>query len=321
MPVDPQIQVLLDRGTGVPATNTLSVAEARKLYEARSALMAPPAEIGAVKEQNIAGPGGALRLRIYRPLSHGPSPLGPSPLGPLPLLVFFHGSGFVLCSLDTHDGICRNLCAGAGCIVVSVDYRLAPEAKFPAPLDDCVFATRWAADHADELGADGSRIAIGGDSAGGNLAAATALRLRDEGGPALCGQLLIYPVTDFHTPGTASYRDNAEGYGLTRDTMIWFWNHYLADPADATNPYASPLRATILARLPPALVVTAEFDPLRDEGEAYAEQLRAAGVPARMSRWDGMNHGFFFWVGVVDKAGAAMAESCAWLREAFAGQS
>lgn len=309
MPIDPQIQTLLDMGTGVPATNTLTVAAARAQYEARVALMAQPAEIAAVEERTVAGPDGPLRLRIYRP--HG--------TGPFPLLVFFHGSGFVLCSLDTHDGMCRNLCAGAGCVVVSVDYRLAPEHKFPAPLDDCVFATRWAIQHAGELSADGGRVALAGDSAGGNLAAATALRVRDEGGPALLGQLLIYPVTDYYTAGTRSYRDNAEGYGLTRDTMIWFWDHYLADPADAANPYASPLRAANFAGLPPALVVTAEFDPLCDEGEDYAERLRAAGVPARTSRWDGMNHGFYFWVGIVDKAGAAMAESCAWLREIFAG--
>lgn len=308
MPVDPQIQALLDKGTGVPATHILSVPEARAQYEARVALMAPPAAVAEVDERSIPGPGGLLRLRVYRPLG----------TGPFPLLVFFHGSGFVLCSLDTHDGMCRNLCAGAGCVVVSVDYRLSPEHKFPAPLDDCVCATHWAVQHADELSADGARVVLAGDSAGGNLAAATALRLRDEGGPVLQGQLLIYPVTDYHTPGTPSYRANAEGYGLTRDTMIWFWNHYLADPADAANPYASPLRAASVAGLPPALLVTAEFDPLCDEGEDYAARLRAAGVPVRLSRWAGMNHGFFFWVGIVDKADAAMAESCAWLREIFA---
>jgi acetyl esterase len=308
MPVDPQIQALLDKGMGVPATHTLSVPEARAQYEARVALMAPPAAVAAVDERSIAGPGGPLRLRVYRPFG----------TGPFPLLVFFHGSGFVLCSLDTHDGMCRNLCAGAGCVVVSVDYRLAPEHKFPAPLDDCVCATHWAVQHAEQLSADGTRVVLAGDSAGGNLAAATALRLRDEGGPMLQGQLLIYPVTDFHTPGTPSYRANAEGYGLTRDTMIWFWAHYLADPADATDPYASPLRAATVAGLPPALVVTAEFDPLCDEGENCAARLREAGVPVRLSRWAGMNHGFFFWVGIVDKAGEAMAEGCAWLREIFA---
>jgi acetyl esterase len=231
--------------------------------------------------------------------------------------VFFHGSGFVLCSLNTHDGMCRNLCAGADCVVVSVDYRLAPEHKFPAALDDCVFATRWAAEHASEMQADADRIVIGGDSAGGNLAAAAALRLRDEGGPPLRGQLLIYPVTDYHTPGARSYEENAEGYGLTRQTMEWFWAHYLNDANEAANPHAAPLKARHLRRLPPAFVMTAQYDPLRDEGEAYAERLRAAGVPTELSRWDGMNHGFLFWVGLVDKAGDAMAEVCAWLRAAF----
>src|ERR1700756_3860665 len=165
MPIDPQIQILLDKGTGVPATHTLPVEVARAQYEARIVLMAPAAEIAAVEERTIDGPGGALRIRIYTP--HG--------AGPFPLLVFFHGSGFVLCSLDTHDGMCRNLCAGGGCIVASVDYRLAPEHKFPAGLDDCVFATAWLSEHAAEIDGDAGRLAVGGDSAGGNLAAAAAL--------------------------------------------------------------------------------------------------------------------------------------------------
>ena len=308
MPVDPQIQALLDRGSSVPATHTLPVKIARAQYEARTALMAPAADISAVGERTIEGPGGKLRLRLYTP--HG--------TGPFPLLVFFHGSGFVLCSLDTHDGMCRNLCAGAGCIVVSVDYRLAPEHKFPAGAEDCLRATRWAALHAAELGADPARIAVAGDSAGANMAAVTALRVRDEGGPALCGQLLLYPVTDYHTPGTQSYRENGEGYGLTRDTIKWFWAHYLSDPAEGLHPHAAPLRASVLSDLPPSLVITAEYDPLRDEGELYAEKLRAAGVPVALTRYDGVNHGFMFWVGVVDKAGLAMDQSCRWLRTAFA---
>jgi acetyl esterase len=234
------------------------------------------------------------------------------------LLVFFHGSGFVLCSLDTHDGMCRNLCAGAGCVVVSVDYRLAPEHKFPAPPDDCVCATRWAVQHAGELSADAARVVLAGDSAGGNLAAATALRLRDENGPVLQGQLLIYPVTDYIEPGTPSMTENAEGYGLTRAGMAWFWNHYLADPADGRHPHASPFQANDLSGLPPALVVTAEFDPLRDEGEYYADRLVQAGVPTQMKRWDGMNHGFFFFPGIVDKATAAIDEACVWARRVFA---
>ena len=185
MPVDPQIQALLDKGTGVPATHTLPVDVARAQYEARIALMASPVEIASIREQTIDGPGRPLRIRIYTP--HGE--------GPFPLMVFFHGSGFVLCSLDTHDGMCRNLCAGAGCVVASVDYRLAPEHKFPAGIEDSLYATRWAAAHAAVLGANPARIVVAGDSAGANIAAVTALRVRDEGGPELCGQLLLYPVT------------------------------------------------------------------------------------------------------------------------------
>lgn len=307
MPVDPQIQALLDKGSGVPQTHTLPIAEARRLYEARIAVMAPPAAVARVAERSIDGPGGALRLHVYTPVGHGP----------FPLMVFFHGSGFVLCSLDTHDGMCRNLAAGIGCVVVSVDYRLAPEHKFPAGLDDCLAATRWAAAHAGELDADAARIMLCGDSAGGNMAAVTALRVRDEGGPPLVGQMLLYPVTDYHTPGTPSYVENAEGYGLTRDTMEWFWAHYLTDAAEAEHAHASPLRAPDLARLPAAYVVSAEYDPLRDEAERYGERLRAAGVPVEITRRPGMNHGFLFWVGRVDGADSAMAEACAWARRVF----
>jgi len=307
MPVDPQIQALLDRGTGVPATHTLPVAEARRQYEARIALMAPPPAVAKVLERSIDGPEGAIRLRVYTPADSGP----------FPLMMFFHGSGFVLCSLDTHDGMCRNLAAGIGCVVVSVDYRLAPEHKFPRGPDDCLAATRWAAANAAGLDIDPARVMVAGDSAGGNMAAVTALRIRDEGGPRLCGQMLLYPVTDYHTPGTPSYAENADGYGLTRDTMEWFWAHYLTSPVEAENPYASPLRARDLTGLPPAYVTSAEYDPLRDEAERYGMRLRAAGVPTEITRFPGMNHGFLFWVGVVGGADRAMAEACAWARQAF----
>ena len=312
MPVDPQIQALLDAGRDLPRTETLSVPAARAQYEARIAAMAPPARVARVEDRSIPGRGGApLRLRVTTPPGQGPHPL----------LVYFHGSGFVLCSLDTHDGICRNLCAGAGCVVASVDYRLAPEHPFPAAPEDCLAATRWCAEHAAELGADPSRLVVGGDSAGGNLAAVTALRLRDEGGPRPIGQLLLYPVTDWHTPGWPSYAENAEGYGLTRATMEWFWGHYLADPArDSIPPHAAPIRAESLAGLPPALVTTAEYDPLRDEGEAYAAKLAEAGVTVACTRWLGLNHGFYFWAGKVDRCTTALDEAAGWLREVFAGR-
>jgi acetyl esterase len=305
MPVDPQIQVLLDAGSGVPDTHTMSVPDARAAYERRIAAFAPPASVQNVREISIAGPGGPLKLRIYTPMGKGP----------FPLVVFFHGSGFVLCSLDTHDGMCRNICAGAGCVVVSVDYRLAPEHKFPAGLEDCIAATRWAAAHGAELGADAQQLVIAGDSAGGNMAAVAAQRLRDV---SIKGQVLIYPVTDYHTPGTPSYVSNAEGYGLSRKTMEWFWAHYLPRAEDGQHPDASPLRAKSLHDLPPALVITAQYDPLCDEGEFYAQRLTAAGVPTSLSRYDGMNHGFLFWVGRVTKADAAMAEICGWLKALWA---
>ena len=233
MSVDPQIQALLDKGTGVPATHTLSVPVARAQYEARIALMAPPAEIATVREATIDGPGGPLRLRVYTP--HG--------TGPFPLLVFFHGSGFVLCSLDTHDGMCRNLCSGAACVVASSITGSRPSINSrPEPTTACT-RPDGRQRTPTELGADPTRIAVAGDSAGATMAAVTALRVRDEGGPALCGQLLLYPVTDYYAPGTPSYSENAEGYGLTCETMQWFWAHYLNDPSEGTHPHAAPLRA------------------------------------------------------------------------------
>ncbi|MBV9116962.1 MAG: alpha/beta hydrolase [Acetobacteraceae bacterium] len=308
MPVDPQIQALLDAARELPALQTLTPEQARAQFAARRFEGVRVPAIAGAEDRAIDGPGGPLGLRVYTPLGQGP----------FPLLVFFHGSGFVVCSLDTHDAMCRNLCAGAGCVVVSVDYRLAPEHKFPAAPEDCLHATRWAATNAASLGADPARVAVGGDSAGGNLAAVTALRVRDEGGPALCAQLLVYPVTEYWDAGMPSYAENAEGYGLTRDGMKWFWDHYLENLEDARDPRAAPLRAPDLRGLPPALVVTAEYDPLRDEAERYAARLREAGVPAELVRYAGMNHGFFFWPGVVDVAGTALDAASAWLRRAFA---
>ncbi len=307
MPVDPQIQMLLNLRAQLPPLHTLSVADARKQMAARDIPGLRKPEIGTIVNRDMQGPGGSLPLRIYTPKGQGP----------FPLMVFFHGSGFVVCDLDTHDGMCRNLSHGANCVVVSVDYRLAPEHKFPAAPDDCLAATRWVAQNASALNGDGGKIMVAGDSAGGNLAAVTALRVRDEGGPKLIGQMLIYPVTDYFQPGTPSMTENADGYGLTRDGMIWFWNHYVRSPGDGVHPHAAPLRAATLAGLPSALVMTAEYDPLRDEGEYYAEALRKAGVPVSMKRWPGMNHGFFFFPGIVDTSTRATDEACTWARSAF----
>jgi acetyl esterase len=235
------------------------------------------------------------------------------------VIIFFHGGGFVLCSIETHDGLCRELCLRTGAVVVSVGYALAPERKFPAAPDDCLAATRWVAANAAELGGDGRRLALCGDSAGGNLAAVTALRIRDEGGPAVAVQLLIYPVTDHHAAGTASYAERASGFGLSADTMRWCWESYLPDPADADNPHACPNRAERLEGLPPAYVVTADYDPLRDEGAAYAARLRAAGVDATHVNYADMNHGFVSLAGVLDRADEALAAACDWLCSRLAG--
>jgi len=307
--LDPQIHAMLDQlGLGeLPDLSGVEPATMRELFSAMPGIDAVGPAIAKVEERELPGPAGPLRVRCYTP--HG--------TGPFPLLVYFHGGGFVLCSLETHDSTCRLLANGAGCVVVSVDYRLAPEAKFPAAAEDCYAATRWAADHAVSLGARPGRLAVAGDSAGGNLAAVVAQLARDRGGPALLHQLLIYPVTDCRFD-TESYVKNASGYLLTRDMMMWFWNHYLESPAQAADPLASPLRAADLAGLAPATVLTAEFDPLRDEGEAYARRLTDAGVPTRLRRFDGMIHGFFAMTEIVDCAGEAVAYASSELSRAFA---
>jgi acetyl esterase len=291
---------------GTPDFTSFTVEQLRANMGALMVAQGDPEPVGRVENRSFPGPGGDVPIRIYSPAGAGPHPV----------LVYFHGGGWVLCNLDTHDGTCRSLCNQAGCVVVSVDYRLAPEHKFPAGLEDCYAATRWVAERAATLGVDSARIAIGGDSAGGNLTACVALVARDRGGPGLVHQLLVYPVTDatFETP---SYQQNAQGYFLTRDAMEWFWNHYLRGDADATDGYAAPLRARDLAGLPPATVITAEFDPLRDEGEAYGRRLREAGVPTRIERYDGLIHGFFGMTAMVAKAKGAVAMAAAELRTSF----
>jgi acetyl esterase len=227
--------------------------------------------------------------------------------------VYLHGGGWVLGDLDAYDGLCRTLAAKLRCVVVSVDYRLAPEHRFPNAPEDCYAAARWVAENAASLGIDPGSIAVGGDSAGGNLAAVVALMARDRGGPRIAYQILVYPVTE-RSFDTGSYRDNGADYFLTTDMMIHFWKEYLSGEDDAASPYASPLRAKDLKGLPPALVITAEFDPLRDEGETYAKRLEQAGVPVRVSRYDGMIHGFYAMPSVFPQALEAIEETADWFR-------
>jgi acetyl esterase/lipase len=307
MPLDPQAKAVLDLMPAMPDFSTLDLALIRAGMASGPLNAGEPEPVAKVENSTIPGPAGQIPVRVYTPSGSGPHPG----------LVFFHGGGFVLCSLDTHDGICRSLANAAGCVVVSVDYRLAPEHPYPAAPEDCYAATQWVAKNGSELGIDVSRLAIGGDSAGGNLTAVTALMARDRGGPALRFQLMIYPVTDCGFE-TASYRENGEGYFLTTGMMRWFWDKYLADPKQAREGYASPLRAANLADLPPGLCITAGYDPLRDEGEAYAELLRKAGVDVRTSRYPGMFHGFLSMTAQLDQARKAVAEAGAALRAALA---
>ncbi len=308
MALDPQARAVLDQmaEAGGPPINELSVKEARQASVALAAMQGPPEPVGSVEDRTLVGPGGGIPVRIYVPCGKGP----------FPVLLYLHGGGWVIGDIESSDGLCRTLTNAAGCIVVSVEYRLAPEHPFPAAADDAYHATLWTATNASSFGGDPSRIAVCGDSAGGNLAAVVAQIARDRGKPAICFQLLIYPVTD-GACASPSYKENAEGYFLTKDAMQWFWNHYVRNDADRNHPYASPLRARNLAGLPAALVITAEFDPLRDEGERYAEGLRAAGTPVQLTRYDGMIHGFFAMSAIIDQGRTAIQQSAAALRTAF----
>ena len=307
MPLDPQQKVVLEAmaALGNPPNHTLPAAEARANAARRP--LTPGPEVAHVEDRMIPGPGGDLPVRIFTPAGEGL----------FPVLMYFHGGGWVLGSVEASDGTCRWLANGAECIVVSVEYRLAPESKFPAAADDCYAATVWAAENAGSFRGDGVRLAVTGGSAGGNLAAVVSLMARDRGGPRIAQQTLVYPVIerDF---STASYQENAVGYGLERKGMEWYWDHYLRDDRDALDPYAAPIQAESLAGLPPALVITAEFDPLRDEGEKYAAALSAAGVPTMCTRYDGVAHLFYGLPERIDKGAAAIKETTLALRTAFA---
>ena len=309
-PLDPQMKVFLDaaNAAGPMFLRAETPEQARaKMQALLEANPTPPQPIYRVEDRHIPGPAGMIPIRIYTP--EGRPPMG--------LLVYFHGGGWVLGDLKSHDGVCRALANGAGCVVVSVDYRLAPEHRFPAGLDDCYAATKWAAENAESIGGDAARLAVGGDSAGGNLAAAVAMMSRDQNGPAIRLQLLFYPVTDcgLDTPSQKEFA--ADGYVLSRADMEWFWNHYLRSTADKNNPYACPLRAKNLGGLAPALILTASHDPLRDEGERFAERMMAAGVKTTCTRYDGVTHGFISFADLLDKGKSGLAQSAEALKASF----
>jgi len=296
----------------IPPTHTLSPAEARVFYRERRAVTQPdPPAIAEIHELMAIGPHGPIPLRLYHPQAAAERKAPPA------VLVYFHGGGWVIGDLDTHDTLCRELANGSGCAVVAVDYRMGPEQRFPAAVDDCIAATRWVSEHAADIGVDASRLALGGDSAGGNLAAVVAIALRDAGDLPVRYQLLIYPATD-QRRGWPSHTRNAQGYLLTADTMAYFHDHYIADEAQDLDWRASPLLHPDLSRLPPALVLTAGYDPLRDEALQYSHQLTQAGNRCTHILFERQIHGFMTMGRVIDEANTAVQICAAELRRALA---
>jgi len=309
MPLDPQAQKVVDAlaALNLKPFRDSSPAEARESMRSRTAALGPFEEVPAVADHRVPVTGGEITVRVYKPAG----------MGPHPVLVFYHGGGWVIGDLYTHDGICRSIVNAAGCAVASVDYRLAPEFKYPVPVEDSYAGLLWVVANATRLGLDSARIAVGGDSAGGNLAAVMALLARDRRGPRLLLQILVYPVTNYDF-GTASYRENGTGFVLTTDDMRWFWRHYLSREEQGREMTASPIRARSLADLPPALVITAGCDPLRDEGDAYAARLRDAGVAVTLTPYPGMFHGFPRMTRTLDQSRVLLDEIAGALKKALA---
>lgn len=293
MPLKAEAQQFLDGlvALDLPPFETMDVEMQRSIFDAEVSDELPPVPIHSSEDRTIPGPGGDLTVRLLRP----------SDATDLPAIVYFHGGGWVIGTIDGHDRLARALANAASAVVVNVAYRRAPEDPYPAPIDDCAAATAWVAANAAELGIDASRIAVGGDSAGGNLAAAAAIWARDND-VALAAQLLIYPVTDLANTETDSYRRNGDGYLLTKEWMEWFIEQYVPDPSQRSDALASPAAAESLAGLAPAMVITAEFDPLLDDGRTYADQLAAAGVDVEYLSYDEQIHGFASQIGVMDDA-------------------
>ena len=313
MTLDPQAQGLLEllRQQGVKDFSEMSVAQARGFMGSFINLEGEPQGLAEVRDLTVAGPGAHhIPVRVYRPEGEGQAPV----------LMYFHGGGYVLGDLEVADRPCRQLANATGCLVVSVEYRLAPEHKAPAAAEDCYAATAWVAQHVGELGGDADHLAVSGDSAGGGLAAVVALMARDRGGPRLGLQVLVYPMIDTHGQ-YPSRTENGDGYLLTQRSLRWFADQYLAAPSDAKNPYASPIHATDLAGLPSAIVITAGYDPLRDEGQAYADRLEHAGVPVVRLPNPAMIHGFMWMNGVVDHTARVYQRVGDLVRERFGNRA
>lgn len=306
MPLHPQVVAFLDQVARqkTPSLASLPIDVTRRALLIGAGVDPHPPALARVEDRTIPGPDGTeLPIRIYTPEGQGP----------FGVCLYFHGGGWVLNSIDTHDALVRRLAAESGCVFINVDYRLAPEHKYPAAIEDAYASVQWVHDHAAEIGCDPNRIAVSGDSAGGNLAAVVCLMSRDRGGPKIAYQVLIYPITDCNFD-RGSYVKNGAGYFLTLEEMRWFWNHYLTSPDQMREPYASPLLAATLRDLPPALVLTAEFDPLCDEGKDYAKALEAAGNRVKFHQYDGMIHAFMRRFQQFDTAHDAIRDVAAELR-------
>jgi len=312
MPLHPQCKAFLDiiASGGGPPLEQLPVDQARQVGAGLIQLGGPEEPVARIDDRVVPGPGGPIPVRVYRPVATTDR---------LPALMFFHGGGWVLGNLDSHDRQCRTLANASGCVVVAVDYRLAPEHKFPAAPEDAFAATQYVAQHADEFGIDPGRLGVAGDSAGGTLATTVALMARDRGGPRLQFQLLIYPAVDMNDD-SPSAREFAQDHFLTGDVMAWFYDLYFSNAEDRLSPYASPLNADVHG-LPPAMVMTAECDPLRDQGEAYARKLEQAGVPVTLKRYEGMVHPFFSLPGIVDAAREAASDAAQAVKRALHGKA
>jgi len=302
----PEVRAILEGMAAhhAPPVESLPLDQARQAAHGFAPFGGEPEPVARVEDRKIPGKAQQIPIRIYSPQGDGP----------FPGAVFYHGGGFVLCDLDTHDNICRALAKRANAVVVAVDYRLAPEHKFPASLEDCLDVTCWVAANAAALRIDPRRLAVVGDSAGANMATVIARRARDARGPAIALQVLVYPIVDMSSADTPSHREFAEDHFLTRSAMDWFARQVFNSPAETTNPDASPMLAKDLGGLPPALIITAECDPLRDEGEAFARRLQSSGVPVTLTRYDGMIHPFLSFLGVSPSAQRAVDQIAAAVR-------
>ena len=308
MPVDPQVEAFLEQGRGLPQLHEMALADGRAMLAGMNALAGAPEAVHEITDRTIPGPAGGIPVRVYRP----------SDATSLPMLVFIHGGGFTMGDLDSHDSLCRALANASGCVLVAVDYRLAPEHPFPAGIDDAYAAATWVHEHADDLGGDAIRIAIGGDSGGATFATTVCAMARDQGGPPLAFQFLINPGGMDYDYGRASVTENGAGYFITVDDLHWIEGQYFASPGDKERDWrAQPGLAPDVSGLPPAIVLTAEYDPVRDQGRAYVDRLQAAGVTVEHHEYPGVIHGWVNMLGVIDAGQKALDDLAGALRVAL----